>query len=357
MKKFEHGGNVYESGQVNEWLDMSANINPFGMSEAVKSAIMNNIDGLIHYPDPLARELKLAITKRYKVKDENIITLNGAAEFFYLYFNSIRPKKVLIVEPSFSEYEKAALSARCEIKFFYTNEEENFKINYGKLKQMIQNENVDCLMMASPNNPTGEILNAVEIERLLEIAPTVLVDESFIDFVEDEKSVKRLIAERKNLIVVTSMTKFYAIPGLRLGYAIAEEKLIEQLNLSKDVWNVNHLAQKAGVIALTDNEYIKRTKDWLKVERKFVFERLKQINKLKVFEPTVNFVLIKFESEIKASEVLNKLKYQKILLRSCSNFRGLDGRYIRMAIKIRTDNERTIRLIERVMGNDENHVD
>ncbi len=356
MKNFEHGGNVYNAeGLAENWLDLSANINPLGLSEAVKSAIVNNIDSIIHYPDPEAKELKSAIAARYKINVDSIITLNGAAEFFYLFFNTFRPKRVLIIVPSFSEYERSAIAAGCEVKYFFTDAENNFNIDFDKLIKIVKAENIDCLVLASPNNPTGNIIDAKNILQILNIIKFTMVDESFIDFLGDDFSIRQLVKQHKNLIVVQSLTKFFAIPGLRLGFAVADESIINRLELGKDVWNVNYLAQKAGVAALNDKVYINKTHEWIFAEKKYIVERLKKFYNVKFFNPTVNFVLIQFATEEIASLILNAFKVQKILLRNCANFVGLDGRYIRMAIRSREENCRAIDLLEKLEKGSEYH--
>ena len=348
MKLFEHGGNIYNAnGQADEWLDMSANINPLGLSKTVKSAILNNIDGLVHYPDPQARELKSAIVARYDIQYNNIVTLNGAAEYFYLFFNTFRPQRVLIVVPSFSEYDRAARAANCEVEYFITSAENAFNIDFDALIKIVRSKNINCVVLANPNNPTGNLLESKNLLRLLDKVDFVMVDESFIDFVGDDYSVRRLISKHKNLTVVHSLTKFFAIPGLRLGFAIADESIIKRLELGKDVWNVNYLAQKVGVAALNDDEYIDKTRRWITEEKLYITERLRQIANLEVFEPTVNFVLIKFQSEDIALKVIENLKRNKILVRSCANFRGLNSSYIRMAIRRREENDKIIDLLKR----------
>ena len=347
MKTFEHGGNIYNvDGRADDWLDMSANINPIGLSEAVKFAILSNIDGLVHYPDPQAIELKSAIAERYNFELENIITLNGAAEFFYLFFNTFRPRRVLVPVPSFSEYERSAKAAACEVKYFTTCAESNFNINFDELIKTIRNEAINCVVLANPNNPTGNLLKNSSISRLFDEVEFVIIDESFIDFLGDNFSTRKLLRTQKNLVIVQSLTKFFAIPGLRLGFAAADESVIKRLELGKDVWNVNYLAQKAGVAALADEEYIIKTRNWLSEEKIYINERLSKIDTLNYFEPTVNFVLIKFASEATALNVTEELKKQNILVRSCSNFRGLDSDYIRLAIRSREENCRVIDLLK-----------
>ena len=347
MKNFEHGGNIYNAdGQAENWLDFSANINPIGLSETVKTSILNHIDGLVHYPDPQARELRSAIAVRYNIELENIITLNGAAEFFYLFFNTFRPRRVVIPIPSFSEYERAARAASCNVKYFNTYAEEDFKLSIGTLINAAGI--IDCVILGNPNNPTGELVTCDDIGKLLTKVEFVVVDESFVDFLGDEYSVRQLTKSYSNLVVVQSLTKFFAIPGLRLGFAIADEAVINRLELGKDVWNVNYLAQKAGVAALDDVDYINKTRRWLATEKDYIIDRLRNIEGIKYFEPKVNFVLIKFKTEELAFKVIDTLRSHKILVRSCANFLGLDGSYIRMAIRSREENCKVLDILERL---------
>ena len=349
MKAFEHGGNIYNTkGQAETWLDFSANINPIGLSETVRTTILNHIDGLVHYPDPQARELKSAIAAKYNIALENIITLNGAAEFFYLFFNTFKPQRVMIPIPSFSEYERAARAANCEIKYFTTHAENSFNIPFDELIDIIRAEEINCVVLANPNNPTGNLLDNKDVIKLLESVDFVVVDESFVDFLGDEYSIRQLTKSYSNLVVVQSLTKFFAIPGLRLGFAIADEAVINRLELGKDVWNVNYLAQKAGVAALDDVDYINKTRRWLATEKDYIIDRLRNIEGIKYFEPTVNFVLIKFKTVDIALNVIDTLKNHKILVRSCANFPGLDGSYIRMAIRSREENCKVLDILERL---------
>ena len=334
LERYEHGGQIYDAaGKAGAWLDFSANINPLGLSEKILQTLSDNLRGVVNYPDPQAAELKRAISKRYGVAEKNLVLLNGAAEFFYLYLNTTRPERVIIPVPSFSEYERAARAAQCRVKFFYTCAEENFSVNVNKLAAEIKSPS-DCVIIGRPNNPTGNLIAAEEILRLAQVA-NVLIDESFTDFL-DAESIRKFISEK--ISVVQSLTKIFAIPGLRLGFAVVEENLATRLNLSKDVWNVNFLAQKAGVAALSDEEFLIRTRAWLAAEQKFFIERLANLRGVEVFPPTVNFVLLKFDSSALAEKVLSELRREKILLRSCANFAGLDGSYLRSAIRSRREN-------------------
>ena len=227
MEKFQHGGQVYNSrGEKENFLDFSANINPLGLSEKIRQTLRENFEGIVNYPDPNAAELKNSVSRRYKVLQENLILLNGAAEFFYLYCNVFRPKKILIPVPSFSEYERAAKSSGTEVEFFFTHAEENFQLDIKKLLK----KNADCLIIGRPNNPTGNLISVEEILKLAEKF-SVVVDESFIDFLPVE-SARNFLSEK--IFTVQSLTKIFAIPGLRLGFAVAAKNFAEKLEKPHD---------------------------------------------------------------------------------------------------------------------------
>ena len=336
LKRYEHGGQVYDAaGNLGDWLDFSANINPLGLSEKILRTLTENLRGLVNYPDPNASELKRAISRHYDVPEKNLVVLNGAAEFFYLYLNVTRPKRVVIPVPSFSEYDRAARAAYCDVEYFIMDAEKNFSLDMEKPR-------ADCVILARPNNPTGNLISAEKILRLAEVS-SVVVDESFIDFL-DAESIRKFVSEK--ISVVQSLTKIFAIPGLRLGFAVVEENLARRLNLSKDVWNVNFLAQKAGAAALSDEDFLRRTRAWLEVERKFFVDRLTNLRGVKVFPPTSNFVLFRHEH---AEKILAELRREKILLRSCANFAGLDKNYLRSAIRSREENLRLFNVLEKIL--------
>ncbi len=335
MVKFQHGGQVYNSnGQIDFQLDFSANINPLGLSELIKRTLLENLEGIVHYPDPNATELKNSISKFYNVPRENLVLLNGAAEFFYLYCNVTKPARVIIPVPSFSEYERAARSVGAEVEYFFLREKDNFQLDVEKIFKKVTDEKFDCLIIGRPNNPTGNLISIDDIKKLSS-AINILVDESFIDFLNIE-SARQLVNEK--ICVVQSLTKIFAIPGLRLGFAVVEKNFAEKLNASKDVWNVNFLAQKAGVAALSDKKFLRDTQTWLEEEKKYFVQRLKELPDVKIFEPTANFVLIKFSSKEIANNLVNFLRDKKILVRSCGNFTGLDERFLRLAVRSRAEN-------------------
>lgn len=344
LQSFVHGGDVYSAeSPLGRWLDFSANINPLGLSESVKKAIMAGIEGLVHYPDPRGKELKQAVSASYHVPEQAVVLGNGAAELFYVYFHTKRPGRVLLPVPSFSEYEKAARSAGAEIRYFYLQEQEDFQLDFARLRS----EMAGChtVVLGNPNNPTGELLERGDVECFVQAAGEagidVMVDESFLDFRTDRQlySVADLAAEYDNLLVISSLTKAFAIPGLRLGYGVAIERLVRELEFNKDTWNVNSLAQAAGIAALGDDGYRVRTLAFIKQNVPYMYESLGKLEGLKVYEPSVNFVLLNIAGcGMESWQLAEKMRQKGVLIRDCSNYPGLDTRFVRVAVRGMAEN-------------------
>lgn len=355
-RRFAHGGNIYDAApKGGEWLDFSANINPLGLSQKVRQTIENGIEKIVHYPDPSARALKQAIAEHYGVPLEKIVLGNGGVELFYVYFHALRPKRVILPIPSFSEYERAAISAGAEVAYVELREENDFSIDERVLCAQIA-EN-DCLILGNPNNPTGQMVKADVLERIVAEAgrkrASVVVDESFMDFRVDfdEYTVRSLVNRYDNLLVVQSLTKFFAIPGLRLGFAVAPSSMVERLDAAKDPWNTNLLAQAAGVAALGDVEYQKQTLQWLEPERDFLLRVFSEFKGIKTYRPMVNFIFLRLSPCWgSAPAFCERMKAEGILLRDCSNYIGLDDSFIRVAVRKREDNELLLHAFRCVRG-------
>lgn len=355
MEKFVHGGNVYDQPPQGGWLDFSANINPLGLAPAVREAIARNIDGVVHYPDPAARELKMALAGHYEVSRENLVLGNGAAELFYLFLQALRPRSVLIPVPSFSEYERAALASGAEVEYLLLDMASGLELDMKELAEKAVELGTEAVIIGNPNNPTGQLLTTEEISSFLQAVeqldnpPWLLVDESFLDFCNDggKYRARHLLEHHERLFIIQSLTKFYALPGLRLGFGIGRSELIHRLELGKDVWNVNLLAQKAGVAALGQVEYAQQTVDLVSGEKDFLFGELAKLEKLEPYPPTVNFILLRL-LDMTASQFAAALRQEGILVRNCDNYPGLDEYHVRVAVKSREDNQRLLEAIVKV---------
>lgn len=356
LQKFVHGGDIYSADSpLGYWLDFSANINPLGLADSVKKAIMEHIDGLVHYPDPKGRALKQAIADCCGVPVESVVLGNGAAELFYVYFHAERPAEVLLPVPSFSEYERAAHCSGAAIRYFFLREEQSFHLDFAELAEAV--ESCRTVVLGNPNNPTGELLSREAVEDFVSCAAEqgvdVIVDESFLDFRQDKHlyTVCDLTGKYANLLVISSMTKAFAIPGIRLGYAIAGKRMVSLLEAHKDTWNVNSLAQAAGIAALSDTSYREQTLSYTGAAAEKMYRELRDFSRLMVYRPTVNFVLINIEGYGMTSEDLTAgMKHRGILVRDCSNYPGLDNRFVRVAVRSSGENSIMLEALRECLG-------
>lgn len=354
--RFVHGGDVYTGGSPRgQWLDFSANINPLGLADSVKKAIVDNIDGLVHYPDPRGRELKEAVGRWCGVETASVVLGNGAAELFYVYFHMKRPRRVLLPVPSFSEYEKAALCAGAEVQYFFLPEQDGFRLDFHRLAEAM--EGCQTVVLGNPNNPTGNLLLRTDLEDFISLAARagvdVMVDESFLDFRRYKAlySLCDLAEQYPNLLIISSLTKMFAFPGIRVGYGIANPRLVQELEFHKDVWNVNSLAQAAGVAALGDVVYKEKTLQHTEETVAWMYKALSGIPGVRVYPPAVNFVLLNLaDTGLNSGQLVAAMRQKGILIRDCANYPGLDERFIRVAVRGQEENALVVQALRECVG-------
>ena len=383
-----HGGNIYKvfrEKNLKEILDYSSNINPYGIPESLKKRITENLEILERYPDPDYVELREKLAHLNKVGMSDIVLGNGATEIIFLFMKVINPKKILIVSPTFGEYERAVKAVgtsrnsidlscsddnknienkKIEIEYFELKESDDFKLNIGNLKNQLEKK-YDLLIICNPNNPTGKFLKLAQTEEILKECnkydTKLFIDEAFIEFLADrmKESIINTEENKKNLFVTRAFTKFFAIPGLRLGYGMYFDKELEQkISEKKEPWSVNNIAELAGLTVLDDTEYIEKTLKWITKEKIYMYEKLNEISGIKVYETEVNFITGKIDEKL-FLEGLNvkilreKMLEQGILIRDASNFKFLDERFFRLAIKDRASNDRVIKVLKEIFRGEE----
>ena len=383
-----HGGNIYKvfrEKNLKEILDYSSNINPYGIPESLKSRIIENLEILERYPDPDYVELREKLAHLNKVDMSDIVLGNGATEIIFLFMKVINPKKILIVSPTFGEYERAVKAVgtsrnsidlscsddnknienkKIEIEYFELKESDDFKLNIGNLKNELEKK-YDLLIICNPNNPTGKFLKLAQTEEILKECnkydTKLFIDEAFIEFLADgmKESIINTEENKKNLFVTRAFTKFFAIPGLRLGYGMYFDKELEKkISEKKEPWSVNNIAEMAGLTVLDDTEYIEKTLKWITKEKIYMYEKLNEISGIKSYETEVNFITGKIDEKL-FSEGLNvkilreKMLEQGILIRDASNFKFLDERFFRLAIKDRESNDRVIEAMKEIFRGEE----
>ena len=353
MERVEHGGDIYNYNQ--QLLDFSSNINPLGIPTSAKEILEGSWDYLTRYPDIEYTGLRKAIAKEQGTKSEEIIVGNGAAEIIYLLGQLFEGKRVLIPQPTFGEYQQAVINAGGEVIDVYRNEENDFTLPVNKIVEQLSW--VDGLILCHPNNPTGDLISEEDLKNILDKAREegvkVILDEAFIDFVPtgQRRSGLKWLDSHPQLFIIRAYTKFFAMPGLRLGYGLGSTRLIEKLKKKQMPWSVNSLAVEVGQQVLGDREYIDKSQQWIAREREFLLDKLDTIVQLKVYPTEANFILCKIKNERLTAVTLKKLMVKKgILIRDASTFIGLDNFYFRVAIKERESNIQLYQTLKQVLS-------
>ena len=366
-----HGGNIFQFAHEQriepyEVVDFSANINPLGPSQRGLDALNAQLRYISHYPDATNDDVLNAIADTYGMDKHQITVGNGAAELLYAICRLPGYTGAFVPAPGFSEYKEALEASKIPVRdiFYRPREDDNgkpyFEVPYLALEtfaaELKGQDGRIIVFLGNPNNPDGTLLDKDHIRTvasMLKDANSLLViDESFIDFVgndplqDNEHSMRSLVNEFDNIIVVHSFTKFYAVPGLRIGAAFTNKTLITQLQQYIPSWSVNTLAQAYTKAALNDVDYIKRTKQELNEERAFMYNALDAIEGITVYPPSANFMLFQVNQEgITANYINEELKKYNMIVRNCDSYVGLTNHWVRIAIK---DHDTNIKLVDKL---------
>ncbi len=345
MRTYEHGGNVCKNAGI--WLDFSVNLNPLGMPQAIKDAIMENVDSFAAYPDPFCRKLCAEIARWDGVSESLILCGSGAADLILRVCFAIRPRTAAVFAPTFSEYARSVKLAGGRVEQVPLARENAFAVT-KEAADAIPN-GTDLAFLCNPNNPNGTLVspNIVEslAERCASIGAILLIDESFLPFT-DSTSAIALMGRYPNVMVLKSFTKLYAMAGVRLGYLICgDEELLESIERMAQVWSVSSVAQAAGIAALScEPDWSRRTRALVRAERTKMTSRLTDAG-LRVYPSDANFLLLENDAPL-----YRRLKKNGILVRDCSNYRGLDGRFVRIGLKSPGENAKLLSAIMEVLN-------
>jgi threonine-phosphate decarboxylase len=358
--KDNHGGNIWRLARElgNNWqevVDFSANINPLGFPAELKKIILNHLPTITFYPDPACQALREKLAQLHQLEGNNIIVGNGSTELLHLLPRALNLEQALIMTPAFSEYENAF---RCHGKntyFFESSEADDFCWAPRDLERRL--EGIDILFLANPASPTGRVEDRGQLEETIKLChhkgAFLLIDEAFIDFLDDPEnySLISLINKWDNLLVLRSFTKIYGIPGLRLGYLVANPQIINLMQEVQEPWAVNAFAQAVGQEIISQEEFIQRSRELVKEERSFLLAELSQFEGLKYYPSQVNFILLRFtQPGWNATTLAQELAQRKLLIRDCSNFRGLNNSYFRIAVRTRPENLKLIAALKEVLN-------
>ena len=337
-------------------ISFSANVNPLGLSDRLSRELPSRIDAICTYPDRDYTKLREVIAGYCGTSAENILVGNGSTELITLFIKTRAPRKALIVGPTYSEYERELSLGGGTSLYFPLKEEDDFILDAGRLIQNL-NETVDMLILCNPNNPTSSAVAASDMRHILDACKTfdifVMIDETYVEFAEDYDNITciPLTSSYNNLCILRGVSKFFAAPGLRLGYAIcADTDLMKDIAAIKDPWTINSLAEVAGCIMFTDREYIAATKDLIFSERARVKRELSLIPGLKVYDPVANFIMCRITKEnVNADILFDSAIRRNMMIRNCSTFPFLDNTYFRICFMKKEDNDALLALIREVM--------
>ncbi|MDR2700369.1 MAG: threonine-phosphate decarboxylase CobD [Nitrososphaerota archaeon] len=359
LKPCVHGGEIldaaYRSGiKCEDILDFSSSVNPLGTSKKALEAAEAAFGQVAAYPDSASVELREVIAKHYGVMRSNIIVGNGSTELMYLFTDSFLSEGDIVVmaAPTFGEYEGAVRKTGAVIRFVKLGDDKKFDVD-AFINAMT---GAKMIFICNPNNPTSLLIPTHELKRVLDAALEqsilVFLDEDFLEFVENEQQLSMIsnIGKYSNLFVLRSFTKLFGLTGLRVGYGIANQEIINVLMSVKIPWNVNCLAQAAAVVALEDVEHLQRTRQLICEEKKYLQEGLSRVKGFRVYVPDANFFFIDMhETGYTATELTQKLLTYGVMIRDCSSFKGLEPYYIRIAVKLHSENVQLLQVLGKVI--------
>lgn len=353
---YDHGGNIFTVARTlgiapDRILDFSASINPLGMSPMVREAMSRSIDSLIHYPDTSHAELKLALAKYHDLSPDCFTIANGSTELIYNLPALIPGGKALIISPSFSEYARALRQHGWQAEHLVLTPESGFTLDMDRLSQALA-AGIDLIFFCNPGNPSGTLYPRCIVEEVYSLCRSagtfMVLDEAFMDFCEDA-SAKQTIVQGDNAVVLRSMTKFFGIPGLRLGYAISPAPLAERLDSMGGPWSVNTLALAAGAAALQDVCHNQGSLEFISRERDRFFKLLEQFSQFRMYPSNANYLLVEITVGMSSGELKERLLPHGILIRDCSSFMGLSGQFFRVAVRSAEENNRLLYCLDKVL--------
>ena len=342
-----HGGRVYEyveqrGGAVDEIVDFSANLHPLGPPLSVLCALQKALPLVRHYPDARHLRVKEVLAKRYGVWPENLVCGNGALEVLALLLHTLAPKRTWVMEPAFHEYEAIARRAGAQIEHVSMMSGMRFELPLQKIAESAHAG--DCVILNTPHNPSGMHVRKADVSdmvhRLVSRNVDVLIDESFLDFLEDESSESWMLESTANthLHTIRSATKVFAIPGLRFGFAVLHADVACKIEGDRDGWSVNALAQEAAIAAYQDQEWMPKTIQWLVQQKAFIRSSWGLDPRIHVYPFAVNFFLVKFANPAVCRFVQNELQKNGFFVRNCDSFQALYASHIRIAIRTEEEN-------------------
>lgn len=351
-----HGGNLREAAEVcgldpASMVDFSANINPLGMPDSLRNAIAENLSLAERYPDVEYRALHQALAAHHQVAYQQVMAGNGETELIFALAAHLAPRHALVVIPGFAEYRRALAHTGCQISEHLLREADGWQLTRRILDEL--HPGLDCLFLCTPNNPTGLLPSHTLVmdiaRRCAELNIALVVDEAFLDFLPQQPGMIPALIAMPHVWVLRSLTKFFAIPGLRLGYLVGGDiAAVSAMRQRQQPWTINAFAALAGEVILRDTAYQRATLDWLDKARPALYQALHALPGIQVWPGVANYLFLR--CDVPGLELQAALLQHGILIRHCANYPGLDSRYYRVAVKSATDNQRLLSGLRQVLS-------
>jgi threonine-phosphate decarboxylase len=357
-----HGGDIYRAARgqgcrIEELCDFSASINPLGPPAAVSRVLRKEWRAIAHYPDPAAHDVGRSLSRRFGLPAEWFLIGNGSAELIHLLPMSLGIGEALVVGPTFAEYGAAVGRAGGRSRPCLAERTNGYRPPIEQMMNLAQTDagrsgSFTAMFVCNPNSPTGQAIGKADllsvVETLHRQGRWAIIDEAFCDFAP-AYSLIDAVRRYPRLVIVRSATKFYAIPGLRLGYLVGHPAVLEQVRRRQPPWSVNVLAQLAAVAAFDDSYFRAATLRYVEKERPRFESVLRAIPGVRLFPSVANFLLLELPRGRTAARLAGWLRPRGILIRDCSRVPGLNPRTIRVAVKRRLDNERLCRALQEML--------
>jgi threonine-phosphate decarboxylase len=352
-----HGGNVHAFARsrgvaVRRVLDFSASINPLGWPPGAGAAYRRALSRVVHYPEPYAETLTAALAGYHGLDPAAVLIGSGSTQLIYLLARALAARRVLLVAPLFSEHAAAFRLSGARVEHFFLRPPA-FALSLERLSTYLT-KGYDVLVLANPNSPTGALVPRAQVEELARVCrrthAKLIVDETFVDWAEEE-SVKHFAVRQPHVVVLRSLTKFFALPGLRVGYLIARPRLVGRLRARLEPWSVNTVAQEVALACVQDRRFVRRSRAFLTQERAWLSARLATLKGLRPFPSRANFLLMRVTgSALSGFALVSTLARENLLVRACADFPGLGERFFRVAVRTRRENRRLLKALRGVLG-------
>lgn len=338
-----------------EIVQFGANVNPLGLSERVKQELAAHLDIISSYPDRNYTSLKHTIAHYCSCSPENIVVGNGSTELISLLISQRSAKKALVLGPTYSEYERELSLTGGLLSYYNLKESDNFILDTQDFINSAAG-GTDLVIICNPNNPTSSVIHQEDMERIVNHCRKkdifVMVDETYVEFAPDMDRITSIPLTEKydNLMVIRGVSKFFAAPGLRFGYAItSNQKFLSMLLTHQNPWSLNSIGAFAGELMLGDQEYIKKTKKLISTERSRLLEELDRLDAFKVYPAYANFILLQvLKKDVTSFQVFEAAIRERMMIRDCSSFQSLEGEFVRFCIMKPEDNERLLNVLRSI---------